>query len=94
MRFYQSWFEHNALYLTFEVAIESLQDCLNSHKRLREVDAWDLLKDCTRALSWLSEQQNTSHLNIKPGNILKCQRKFKLADPLLNSAVLQVYLKE
>jgi serine/threonine protein kinase len=58
------------------------------------VDAWDLLRDCTRALSWLYSHHNASHLNIKPGNILKCQRKFKFADPFLDSSVLQACLKE
>jgi eukaryotic-like serine/threonine-protein kinase len=93
LRFYQSWFEHNALYLTFEVAIESLEDCTKRHKRLKEVEAWDLLRDCSRSLSWLSKEHNASHMNIKPGNILKCQKKFKFADPFLDSSVLQSHLK-
>lgn len=93
LRFYQSWFEHNALYMTFEVAVTSLQDLMADHQRLREVEAWDLLRDCTRGLSWLY-QHHDAHLNIKPGNVLKCQRKFKLADPYLHTGILQYYLNE
>jgi hypothetical protein len=93
LKFYQSWFEHNALYLTFEVAIESLEDCTKTHKRLKEVEAWDLLRDCSKSLSLLSKQHSMSHMNIKPGNILKCQRKFKFSDPFLNPSILQTILK-
>lgn len=32
-------------------------------------------------------------MNIKPGNILKCQKRFKLADPFLESNILQTQLK-
>jgi serine/threonine protein kinase len=33
-------------------------------------------------------------LNIKPGNIIKCQRKFKLVDPYCTKNVLQIYLQK
>lgn len=32
---------------------------------------------------------NEFHLNIKPGNLLKCHDKYKLADPFLNGQILQ-----
>jgi len=35
LRFYQTWLESHALYLTFEVAVESLGDATFSHNRLR-----------------------------------------------------------
>lgn len=54
LRFYQSWFESNALYLTFEVAVESLEDATFSRSRLREIEVWDLLRDCCAGLKWLS----------------------------------------
>lgn len=94
MRFYQSWFQHNALYLTYEVAIESLEDCTRAHNRLKEVEAWDLLRDTTQALHWMSSQMGVYHLNIKPGNILKSQKKYKLADPYIDPLILQAYLKK
>lgn len=53
IRYYQSWFEHNALYLTYEVAIESLEECNRVHKKLREVEVWNLLRDCCSSLEWL-----------------------------------------
>jgi len=34
------------------------------------------------------------HLNIKPGNILKSQKKYKLADPYIDPLILQAYLKK
>jgi hypothetical protein len=80
--------EHNALYLTYEVAAESLEDCIVTHKRLKEVEVWDLIRDCSRALKWLNHEQGSSHLNLKPGNILRCQKKFKLADPFLSIDIL------
>ena len=55
LRYYQSWMEHNALYLTYEVAAESLEDCIVSHKRLKEVEVWDLIRDCSRGLKWLNQ---------------------------------------
>jgi len=36
---------------------------------------------------------NMPHLNIKPGNILKCQRKYKLADQYTDPSILQMYLR-
>lgn len=66
----------------------------SSRNRLREIEVWDLIRDCCSALNWLSEEKNQSHLNIKPGNIVKCQRKFKLADPYCTKDVLQVYLEK
>lgn len=89
LRFYQTWLEQQALYLTFEVGSGSLFD---DPKSLREVEVWDLLRDCCAALSWLTEEQGLWHLNIKPGNIIKCQRKFKLTDPYCTQATLQSYL--
>ena len=31
---------------------------------------------------------------VKPGNIVKCQRKFKLVDPYCTKNVLQMYLQK
>ena len=50
---------------------------------------WDLLRDCTAGLKWLQEQHGWAHLNIKPGNVLKCQDKFKLGDPCCSVEVLK-----
>ncbi len=33
-------------------------------------------------------------MNIKPGNIIKCRGKFKLADPLVNFEFLQSHLHD
>ncbi len=54
LRFYQSWMEHNSLYLTFEVALQSLDDVTRTRSRLREIEVWDLLRDCCSSLKWLS----------------------------------------
>ncbi len=89
LRFYQEWFEDNALYLTFEVAVESLADANLASNKLREIEVWDLLRDCTSALKWLADHHAAPHLNIKPGNILKCQGKFKMVDPYCSPHVLK-----
>jgi len=40
--------------MTYEVAAESLEELTRAHNRLREVEAWDLLRDAAQALRWLS----------------------------------------
>ena len=56
-----------------------LEKTLNGLK-MRENEVWALLTDCCSALIWMKEEDEV-HLNIKPGNVLKCREKFKLADP-------------
>jgi serine/threonine protein kinase len=61
------------------VALNSLLEWNEAERKMREAEGWQLLRECGEGLKWL---QNNSlyHLNIKPGNILKCQRRFKLSD--------------
>jgi serine/threonine protein kinase len=76
------------------VGAHSLEENSRAHSRLREVEAWDLLRDAAQALQWMSESMGVPHLNIKPGNILKFQKRYKLADPYTDPMILQAYLRK
>jgi serine/threonine protein kinase len=56
--------------------------------KLRENEVWSVLTDCCETLQWMNEL-SISHLNIKPGNILKCGDRYKLADPFGSAEMLE-----
>lgn len=69
-----------------------MEDATRSGIRLKESEAWDLITDCCSSLQWLQETVQEHHLNIKPGNILKCKDKYKLADLYGRVETLSAYL--
>lgn len=50
-----------------------------------------MLYDVIKSLKWI-HQSRKFHMNIRPGNIIKCKGKYKLSDPLVNSQHLEQYL--
>ena len=59
---------------------------------MRESEVWSVLNDCCTGLENMMDQLGEHHLNIKPGNILKCRENYKLSDPFLNEDFLKFFL--
>lgn len=71
------------------MASTSILEKTLSGLKLRENEVWSVLTDCCETLQWMNEELSISHLNIKPGNILKCGDRYKLADPFGSAEMLK-----
>lgn len=80
IRFYQEWIENNFIYMIYELGTYSLAEKSHTRQRLPESEVWSLLFDSADSLKFIYEQGKV-HMNITPGNIIKCRGKYKLSDP-------------
>jgi serine/threonine protein kinase len=68
--------------MIYELGSYSLADKILTGQKLPESEVWSIIYDSVECLKWMHECEKI-HMNIKPGNIIKCRGKYKLTDPFV-----------
>eukprot|EP00746_Dinoflagellata_sp_MGD_P002715 gnl/MRDRNA2_/MRDRNA2_105314_c0_seq1.p1 gnl/MRDRNA2_/MRDRNA2_105314_c0~~gnl/MRDRNA2_/MRDRNA2_105314_c0_seq1.p1 ORF type:complete len:551 (+),score=77.14 gnl/MRDRNA2_/MRDRNA2_105314_c0_seq1:64-1653(+) len=92
VRYYTSWFEDGRLFIQTELCEGSLRDYLKqiasrSDPRCTVAEITEILQHCAKGLHAMHTRGYT-HLDIKPDNILRTGRNWKIADLGLANAAM------
>jgi serine/threonine protein kinase len=79
--------------MIFELGSFTLQDKIELKQKLSEAEVWRIIYDVSESLEWIY-QESYVHLNIKPGNIVKCRHKYKLSDPHTTIEIMKAELQQ
>jgi serine/threonine protein kinase len=79
--------------MIYELGSYSLADKIELGQKLPESEVWSVIYNCASSLNWIHSCEKL-HMNIKPGNIIKCRGKYKLADPLIEHDFVQNHLED